>query len=273
MATSPTSIPPVGDQKHGDAETAGTSTKSTTPSLEKNSLQGLDRINSAEHGIPVVDPTEDTGEKRQAPVSVEADPNVVDWDGPNDPEKALNWTDKKKWGNIAIISIVTLLTPLASSMVAPATPLIMRDFHTSDATVASFVVSIYILGYALGPLFLAPLSEVYGRLPIYHICNAQFIIWTIACALSPSIGSLLFFRLMAGIAGSCPLTIGGGSIADLIVQEKRGGAMALFALGPLLGPVIGPVAGGYLAEAAGWSWIFWLIAIAVSEPFLDKKKG
>lgn len=149
-------------------------------------------------------------------------------------------------------------------MAAPATPLIMRDFHSSNATIASFVVSIYILGYALGPLFIAPLSEVYGRLPIYHVCNGQFVIWTIACAVAPNMGSLLFFRLMAGIAGSCPLTIGGGTIADLIVQEKRGGAMALFALGPLLGPVIGPVAGGYLAEAAGWRWIFWLITIAVS---------
>lgn len=264
MAASPTSLLPVGDENPGDQETAGTSMESTLSSSEKNSLHGLDRINSVEHAIPVVDTTQDADEKQSPPTLVEPDPNIVDWDGPNDHEKALNWTNKKKWGNIAIISTVTLLTPLASSMVAPATPLIMRDLHFSDATVASFVVSIYILGYALGPLFIAPLSEVYGRLPVYHVCNGQFILWTIACALAPNIGTLLFFRLMAGIAGSCPLTIGGGSIADLIVQEKRGGAMALFALGPLLGPVIGPVAGGYLAEAAGWAWIFWLISIAVS---------
>ena len=82
------------------------------------------------------------------------------------------------------------------------------------------------------------------------------------CALSPGIASLLVFRLLAGIAGSCPLTIGGGSIADLNVQEKRGGAMALWALGPLMGPVVGPVAGGYLGEDAGWRWVFWFITIA-----------
>jgi multidrug resistance protein len=147
-------------------------------------------------------------------------------------------------------------------MVAPATPLIMKEFDSDNDTIASFVVSIYILGYALGPLFLAPCSEIWGRLPVYHVCNAMFVVWTIACAVAPGLGSLLVFRVLAGIAGSCPLTIGGGSIADLIVQEKRGGAMALFALGPLLGPVIGPVAGGYLGQAAGWRWIFWTITIA-----------
>ena len=50
----------------------------------------------------------------------------------------------------------------------------------------------------------------------------------------------------AGIAGSCPITIGGGTIADTFDQKSRGAAMALFAMGPLMGPVIGPVAGGYL---------------------------
>jgi len=140
--------------------------------------------------------------------------------------------------------------------------LIMKEFKSNNETIGSFIVSVYILGYAVGPLFLAPLSELYGRLYVYHVNNVLFIIWTVACALSPNIPALIVFRFFAGIAGSCPLTIGGGSIADMIRQEKRGGAMAIFALGPLLGPVIGPVAGGYLSEAEGWRWVFWVIAIA-----------
>lgn len=239
------------------------------PSTEYSS--GSDRLNGAridkdvERGIPVIDPTEDEDEKTPPTVTAQQDPNIVDWESPTDPEKALNWSTGKKWANVAIISAVTFLTPLASSMVAPAVPLIMKEFHSSNETVASLVVSIYLLGYAIGPLGLAPLSEIYGRLPVYHACNAMFVIWTMACALAPSIGPLLVFRVLAGIAGSCPLTIGGGSIADLIAQEKRGAAMAIFALGPLMGPVIGPVAGGYLGEAAGWRWVFWLITIAVSQ--------
>lgn len=204
---------------------------------------------------PCVDLADHAGEKKTLPSTSDSNKsnNIVDWD-PADPEKAINWPARQKWSNIAVISAITFLTPLASSMIAPATPLVMKEFSSTNTTLASFVVSIYVLGYAVGPLFLAPLSEVYGRLPVYHACNFLFVVWSVACALAPSLASLLVFRLFQGIAGSCPLTIGGGSIADLIVQERRGGAMAVFALGPLMGPVIGPLAGGYLGQAAGWQW-------------------
>src|SRR2546423_2100631 len=139
-----------------------------------------------------------------APTEDLSDPNIVDWD-PDDPEKAMNWPPKKILGNIAIISIVTLLTPLASSMVAPGVPLILKEFHSTNETIGAFVVSIYILGYATGPLVIAPLSELYGRLYVYHTNNVLFIIWTTACALSPNVGALLVFRFFAGVAGSCPL--------------------------------------------------------------------
>ncbi|RMZ83010.1 hypothetical protein DV737_g1768, partial [Chaetothyriales sp. CBS 132003] len=194
--------------------------------------------------------------------STEKDPNIVDWESDADPRRPLNWPKGKKWGVLAIVSAITFLTPLASSMVAPGVPLIMEEFNTTNQTIGSFIVSIYVLGYAIGPLLLAPMSELYGRLPVYHICNIFFLIWTLACALAPNMGSLLAFRLFAGIAGSCPITIGGGSVADVFVATERGGAMAIFALGPLFGPVIGPVAGGFLSEAAGWRWTFWLILIA-----------
>lgn len=63
------------------------------------------------------------------------------------------------------------------------------------------------------------------------------------------------------LAHSSVLLAGGGTIADLIVQEKRGGVIAIYALGPILGPVIGPVAGGYLVAARGWRWVFWVLTI------------
>lgn len=256
------------DTEHEEKQTPNStlSTDADGTSISDKSDKEVDvRIDpDVERGIPIINTTDDIDEEKQPDATAtERDPNVVDWDGPNDPEKALNWPNKMKWGNVAVISSVTFLTPLASSMVAPAVPLVMKEFHATDGTIASFIVSIYVLGYAIGPLFLAPMSEVYGRLPVYHSCNFLFVVWSLACALAPNIGGLLVFRLLAGIAGSCPITIGGGSIADLIPQEKRGAAMALFAMGPILGPVIGPVAGGYLAEAAGWRWVFWLITIAV----------
>ena len=154
-------------------------------------------------------------------------------------------------------------SPLASSMLAPAVPQVMTEFKSTNQELASFVVSVYILGYAFGPLSIAPLSELYGRVPVYHVCNVLFIVFTVACGLSSNLNMLIGWRFLQGTFGSCPLTIGGGTISDMIIQQKRGGVIAIWALGPLMGPIIGPVAGGFLAQAKGWRWVFWVIAMAV----------
>lgn len=96
---------------------------------------------------------------------------------------------------------------------------------------------------------------MYGRVPMYHAGNVGFIIFTIACAVSNSLGMLIAFRFLAGCFGAVCITIGAGTIADMMPVEKRGAAMAIYAMGPLLGPVIGPVCGGFLVEAKGWRWL------------------
>lgn len=138
----------------------------------------------------------------------------------------------------------------------------MRDFHSSSLELAAFVVSVYILGFAFGPLVIAPMSEIYGRVIVYHICNVCFIAFLVGCALAPNLNAMIVFRFFSGVFGACPVTNGGGSIADMVPQERRAAAIAAFTVGPLLGPIIGPVAGGFLASAEGWRWNFWLLVIA-----------
>ncbi|KAK4892967.1 hypothetical protein LTR49_028545, partial [Elasticomyces elasticus] len=147
------------------------------------------------------------------------DTHIINWDFPDTPDKAINWSVRKKWSNMAIISTITFLTPLASTIIAPGVPQILQSFNTSNETIGSLTVSIYLLGYAIGPLFLAPMSELYGRLPVLNICTTFFVVWSVACALAPNVGSLLVFRTLAGVAGACPLAVGGGSITDLFTQE------------------------------------------------------
>lgn len=149
-------------------------------------------------------------------------------------------------------------------MMAPGVPQIMEDFGSSNNTEATFVVSIFVLGFAFGPLFLAPLSELYGRIPIYHICNTLFVIFSACCAVSTGVSMLMAFRFLSGVAGVAVITCGSGSIADMMPPEQRGRAMSLWSLGPLVGPVIGPVCAGFLVEAKGWRWVFWVITILVS---------
>lgn len=136
---------------------------------------------------------------------------------------------------------LTIRRPLASSIFAPSIDQVMREFHSTNQQVASFIVSVYLLGYCFGPLVVAPLSEMYGRLPLYNICNVLFVVFNIACAKAPNLPGLIIFRLLAGLAGCCPLTLGAGTLADMISKEKRGAAMSSWVLGPLLGPVVGPI--------------------------------
>ncbi|KAL1876179.1 hypothetical protein VTK73DRAFT_9617 [Phialemonium thermophilum] len=222
---------------------------------------GLDKEGAESGGKVGQEGGDESGE---GAASSEDEANVVWWDGPDDPENPFNWPTWRKVATCSLISAMTFITPLGSSIFAPGVPQLMREFHSSSPELAAFVVSVYVLGFAAGPMLIAPLSELYGRNVVYHSCNVGFIAFLVGSALAPSLDALIVFRFFSGIFGSCPLTNGGGSIADMIVQEKRGAAMAAFSVGPLLGPIIGPVAGGFLADAKGWRWVFWLMVILAS---------
>lgn len=124
-------------------------------------------------------------------------------------------------------------------MLAPGVQLIMEDFNTSSETFATFVVSIFVLGFACGSLLLAPLSELYGRVILYNTTNILFLVFTVMCALSQQPSMLLVFRFLSGFVGVAGQTIGSGTIADIMPREKRGKAVSIWSVGPILGPLIG----------------------------------
>jgi hypothetical protein len=96
---------------------------------------------------------------------VEDDPNIVFWDGPDDPQNPMNWPASKKWGTVTLVSAITFLTPLASSMFAPGVPEVMETFNSTDDMLAGFMVSVYVLGFAVGPM-------------------SEFILWRLQLALT-----------------------------------------------------------------------------------------
>lgn len=119
-------------------------------------------------------------------------------------------------------------------MFAPAVSQVMKEFNSSSIILSEIVVSIYVLGFAVGPLVVAPMSEIYGRKWAYLISFMLFLIFTIACAVSSNLGMLIAFRFLAGCAGSTPTTLGGATVGDVFAKEKRGAAMAVWGMGPLL---------------------------------------
>lgn len=122
-------------------------------------------------------------------------------------------------------------------MVAPGIEAVLSDFEADSTTLQSLSVTIFLLGLALGPMFLAPLGEFFGRLPVYHAANITFTAFMLGTGLSTNIAGFMVFRFLAGCAGGMPLNMGGGTIADVTPPADRGFATALFSLGPLAGPV------------------------------------
>lgn len=94
------------------------------------------------------------------------------------------------------------------------------------------------------------------------MCNVILTVFQMACALAPTLNCLIAFRFLAGLGGSAVLAVGGGIIADLFPIQQRGKAQAIYVMGPLIGPVLGPVLGGFIAQRAGWRWIFWVLLCA-----------
>ncbi|KAJ2898666.1 putative cycloheximide resistance protein [Zalerion maritima] len=189
--------------------------------------------------------------------------NVVWWDSDSDPENPMNWTDTTRNTTCACLAFLSFVAPLGSSICAPGVTSIMIEFRNTSLVLATLVVSIYVLGFAFGPLLFAPLSELVGRLPAYHISNVGFVAFTVACALAPTLNTLVAFRFLEGFFGCVVLTNGSGTMMDMTPQEKRGRYVALVSIGPLLGPILGPVVGGFVADGLGWRWTFWILAILI----------
>ncbi|KAG8989747.1 hypothetical protein FRB90_002093 [Tulasnella sp. 427] len=209
---------------------------------EENASTSEDTISSPPPQPPTTnDPKDETPPHPKPSADGAADPNVVTWDGPNDPANPQNWSNDKKW---------------------------------IGSVVESLMLSIFILAYAIGPLFLGPMSEIFGRSSVLQLSNLLFLAFNIGCSRATTVNQMLAFRFLAGLGGSAPLAIGGGTIGDLFTADNRGKALSVYTLAPLteetgselatqrLGPALGPVMGGWIAEKASWRWIFYSTSIA-----------
>lgn len=133
-------------------------------------------------------------------------------------------------------------------MIAPALDKIGDDFHITSDLEKSLTLSAFVLAYAIGPLILGPLSEIYGRVIVLQLANAFFLAFNIGCGFAQSKSQLIAFRFLSGLGGSAPLALGGGVLSDTWRAEERGKSMSIYSLAPLLGP-----AGVYKQHRIPWN--------------------
>ncbi|OCF31946.1 multidrug transporter [Kwoniella heveanensis BCC8398] len=184
------------------------------------------------------------------------EPFLVDF-GPEDRTNPYNWSKKYRWFLTLLIGVTALCPPFASVSYSSTVAQVSKEFGMSSE-LATAGISLYILGNAIGVLFWAPLSEIYGRQLAFNASFPLFTISNLGTALAKNTRTLMVMRFFAGLFGASCLTNAGGQIGDMWAAHERAMATSIFSLAPFLGPVLGPIIGGYVTEYCGYHWVYWL---------------
>lgn len=192
-------------------------------------------------------------------------PNVtsyqVDFDGPDDPLHPFNWSFSRKVLICVALGFTTFTCSWGSAVFSAAVPIVARKYHVRSV-VASLSISLYVLGFASGPIIWSPLSELYGRkLPIV-VSTFMFTCFVFATATAQDLQTLLICRFFSGMCGSSPLTLVAAAFADMFDNTSRGTAIDIFAMAVFCGPLVAPIAGGFIIDSyLSWRWTLYLTGI------------
>ncbi|KAL3425812.1 major facilitator superfamily transporter [Phlyctema vagabunda] len=186
---------------------------------------------------------------------------VVEFDGPDDPLHAQNWPTGKKLYTAVILGFTTLVSAFTSSIFSTATRTVAGEFGVSTE-VGLLGLSLYVLGFAVGPLFWAPLSELKGRKLPLIISMFGFSIFQIGVAVGKDLQTVILCRFWGGVFGACPLAVVAAVFSDMFDNRTRGMAITVFSMTVFSGPLLAPFIGGFIVEShLGWRWTEWLVAI------------
>lgn len=256
-------------------------------------LQSIGRVKTVEHTVRT---HQDNSlvEKSEAPLEEDSQKNKLEALDPEiefvtfvvgDPENPHNWDMTYKWILTLTLAIFVVCAAYGSSCLAGGLPTINKKFGVSTE-VSTLTVSLMVIGFTVGPLIWAPLSEQIGRRPVYFISFGLYTIFQIPCALAPNIGALLVCRFLCGVFASSALTNVGASLVD-IHNETRSLAIAFFSFAPYSGPVLGGVVNGFISVSTkrmdliiwvnmAFAGVMWIIVSLIPEtyaPVILKKRA
>lgn len=172
----------------------------------------------------------------------------VDWDDENDASNPKNWPTWYKGLAVALISWSTWVVVVYSTSYTAGLKEMMIDFNISSEPVVTLGITTYLLGLAMGSVILAPLSEMYGRRPVYMVCMFVFMVLIIPCGIGSTLTEVLVVRFFGAAAGSAMVANSPGSVSDIVTDEYRALALSLWSIGPLNGPTFGPLIGGFSTQ-------------------------
>jgi MFS family permease len=175
--------------------------------------------------------------------------------GQNDPDDPRNWPHLRKWLMVAVIIPIDLSVSWGASGFSPAAGDFAKDVGVSPH-VATLGLSLYVLGLAFGPMTLAPLSEYFGRRPVYIVSYGIFLLLLLATTYVETLAPFLVLRLFSGYFASTTISNFGGTIADLFHHHDTGPAMSWFLWAATGGSPTGFVLFSFIKQGRGWHEVF-----------------
>ncbi|KAK7917660.1 MFS multidrug transporter [Apiospora marii] len=176
----------------------------------------------------------------------------------HDPANPKCWSTAYKMVIVAGFAYTALSTGIYSTAYSSGIAEMSKELHIADPTLPSLGISLYLVGLAFGALIMAPLSETFGRRPMYIAGMSTFVALIPVAALANSFTAVLLARFFGAVAGSVMLSNVAGSIIDIIEPGYLPLALSVYNFGPLNGPVLGPLVGGFLVQGFGFRSLSWL---------------
>jgi multidrug resistance protein len=245
------------ENDHSSISTASTDSHRNSIAAAARSIPSLNRTWSRNTGLDK--DIADTG-IATIPTNATQDPRF-ELDFSEDGENPQDWPMLRKALVIFFMSFSTLVVVMYSTSYTSGIPGMMATFGIHSKTLVVLGITTYLAGLALGSLLLAPLSEMYGRRPVYLVAVAVFTILIIPCALANNLAQILVMRFFGAIAGAAMISNAPGTVSDISNDDYRALAFSIWSIGPMNGPVVGPLVGGFVFQALGWRWTNWVVMI------------
>lgn len=172
-----------------------------------------------------------------------------------------SWSVPLKSLLLALSIIATFFTAYSAGSYSPPANLMAHDFDSSRTAVLVGITT-FCMGFAFAPMVLAPVSEIWGRYPVFAVAGLVWVACEVACATADSLAGMLVARFFVGAGASVFSSVVGGVLADLWVREERNTPMALFSCGVLAGTGAGPLVASAIVDrvrngTTAWRWSFW----------------
>ena len=252
-------VPPVPTQSRSHQERAGALRGvRLSPSVSSSSGEEKD----LKKATPDASTDSSAFDEKQKTKEDSEDPNLVDFDGPDDPYNPQNYPTWRKWLYTFVYGIMTFAVTFASSIFSTAIMPTSKEYGVSEETML-LGTSLFVLGFAWGPPVWGPLSELYGRKMPLFLGYLVFGIFNIPVAVAQNLQTIFVCRFFGGFFASAPLAVVGGALADLWDPVGRGYALCVFSGATFIGPAMGPIVGSFTVEnqKLGWRWTAWITAI------------